>query len=104
MPRETEAIVFRIVQESLTNVHRHARTKTAKVRISQNPQTVRVEIEDKGGGIPGFTTLAETNAKRGVGIQGMRERVRQLRGSLEVEPGPGGTTVTAILPIDLSAA
>ena len=98
MSRETEAIVFRIVQESLTNVHRHARTRTAKVRISRSPQSVRIQIEDKGGGIPGFTTLAKANFKPGVGIQGIRERVRQLKGSLEVESGPGGTTVTAILP------
>lgn len=104
MPRETEAIVFRIVQESLTNVHRYAGTKTAKVRISQNLQTVRVQIEDKGVGIPDLMAPAETSFKRGVGIQGMRERVRQLRGSLQVQSGSGGTTVTATLPINLSAA
>jgi two-component system NarL family sensor kinase len=98
MPRETEAIIFRVVQEALTNVHRHAGTKTAKVRISQNPQTVRVQIEDTGVGIPDFIGLAEKNFTRGVGIQGMRERVRQLGGSLEVESGPGGTSVTATLP------
>ena len=102
MQRETEAIVFRIVQESLTNVHRHARTKTAKVQISQSPQTVRIQIEDNGGGIPGFTTLEETNFKLGVGIQGMRERVRQLNGSFEIASSPNGTTVTAVIPTNVA--
>jgi PAS domain S-box-containing protein len=102
MQRETEAIVFRIVQESLTNVHRHARTKTAKVQISQSPHTVRIQIEDNGGGIPGFTTLEETNFKLGVGIQGMRERVRQLNGSFEIASSLNGTTVTAVIPTNVA--
>jgi signal transduction histidine kinase len=102
MKPETEAIVFRIVQESLTNVHRHARTKTAKVQISQSPHTVRIQIEDNGGGIPGFTTLEETNFKLGVGIQGMRERVRQLNGSFEIASSPNGTTVTAVIPTNVA--
>jgi len=98
MARETEAIVFRVVQESLTNVHRHPRTETARVRIRKSPQTVSIEIEDNGEGIPGFTTLEETNFKLGVGIQGMRETVRRLNGNFEIESGQGGTTVTAVLP------
>jgi PAS domain S-box-containing protein len=103
MPRATEAIVFRVVQESLTNIHRHAKTKTARVRISQSPQTVRIQIQDNGGGIPGFTTLEKSDFKLGVGIQGMRERVRQLNGEFEIESGPGGTTVTAVLPTNFPA-
>jgi signal transduction histidine kinase len=102
MQRETEAIVFRIVQESLTNVHRHARTKTAKVQISQSPHAVRIQIEDNGGGIPGFTTLEEINFKLGIGIQGMRERVRQLNGSFEIASSPNGTTVTAVIPTNVA--
>jgi hypothetical protein len=62
-----------------TNSHRHAKTKTARIRISQSPQTVRIQIQDNGGGIPGFTTLEKSNFKLG-------------------ESGLGGTTVTAVLP------
>jgi two-component system NarL family sensor kinase len=102
MRRETEAIVFRIVQESLTNIHRHAKTKTASVRISQSPETVRIQIQDNGTGIPGFTTLEETNFKLGVGIQGMRERVRELNGSFEIASSPNGTTVTALIPTNVA--
>ena len=99
MPQEIEATVFRIVQESLTNVHRHARTSRAKVGVSQNWKQVKVRVEDHGGGIPGFKSLDEPNLKLGVGIRGMRERVRCLKGSFDFETGAGGTTVTAVLPI-----
>jgi signal transduction histidine kinase len=88
------------VQESLINVFRHAKTKAAKVRILYNPHLVKVVILDRGQGIPGFTSLKDPNVKLGVGILGMLERIRQLKGQLDVESGAGGTIVTAVLPID----
>jgi signal transduction histidine kinase len=98
LPRDIEIALFRIVQESLTNIHRYAHTQTATVRIIQDSENVRVEIQDQGQGIPNFTSLTDATFKMGVGIQGMRERVRQLKGRFELQSGKAGTTVTATLP------
>jgi signal transduction histidine kinase len=99
LPREIETAVFRIVQESLTNIHRHARTNTALVRVGHDAESVRVEIQDHGKGIANFSSLDHTTLKMGVGLRGMRERVSQLDGKFELQSGLGGTTVTATLPI-----
>jgi PAS domain S-box-containing protein len=98
LPREVEATVFRIVQEALTNVHRHANTNTSAVRIRTASNDITIEIEDKGRGIPGFKTIDNPNVKLGVGIRGMQERVRQLRGSFDVQSSSTGTTINVILP------
>jgi signal transduction histidine kinase len=101
LPRQVERTIFRIVQESLTNIHRHAKTKAANVRISQTVESVCVQIRDQGRGIEAFAAPDQSSFKSGVGIQGMRERVHQLNGSFEIESGKGGTAVTAILPRNL---
>jgi signal transduction histidine kinase len=98
LAREIETAIFRIVQESLTNVYRYARTKTATVLIRREPGNIRVEIWDEGRGIQGFTSLDDPTFKSGVGIRGMRERTRQLEGQFELLSGPGGTTVRVLLP------
>lgn len=98
LPPDVERTVFRIVQESLTNVHRHAKTKSSVVRISSSSTGVNVDVEDKGQGIPGFKSLDDPSAKLGVGIRGMRERVRQLRGQFDLQSGPYGTKVSLFLP------
>src|SRR5207302_8148433 len=90
-------------QEALTNIHRYAQTRTATVRIFQDSENVRVEIQDQGQGIPNFTSLNDATFKMGVGIQGMRERVRHLRGKFEIQSGKAGTTVRAILPREVSS-
>jgi signal transduction histidine kinase len=99
MSPEIETTLFRIVQESLTNVYRHADTTTAAVRINAIGQNVCLEIKDNGSGIPGFFSLDDPTLKVGVGIQGMRERIRRLKGRFEIQSGKGGTTVTAVLPM-----
>ncbi len=97
LPREVETTIFRIVQESLTNIHRHSGSRTAAVRLNRDAEQVTVEIEDQGKGMPGGSTV---RMRAGVGIQGMRERVRQLGGLLEIRSSPGaGTTVTVTLPL-----
>jgi signal transduction histidine kinase len=97
LSQDLETAVFRIVQESLTNIHRHARTDEAFVRIYRNFTSLQVEIEDRGQGIKGFTS---PNKQRiGVGLKGMRERVRQLFGHFDVRSGTNGTTVTATFPL-----
>jgi len=95
---EIETTVFRMVQESLTNIYRHANTKTAVVRLKETLQNIELEIQDKGAGIPGFKSLNDSPLNVGVGVQGMRERVRQVNGRFEFLSGKGGTTVRAVLP------
>lgn len=100
LPEEIELSIFRIVQECLTNVHRHAGSPTAAIRIVQEDSLVRVDIEDNGKGISGEKQLAfGAKAQTGIGIRGMRERLRQLNGTLEVGSNGCGTRVTATIPI-----
>lgn len=102
LPRESEITIFRMIQESLTNIHRHSGSPSAKVRIARTVHDVRVEIADKGRGISPEKQLKLASATApGVGIGGMRERLRQLGGTLEIKSGENGdgTTVTARLPV-----
>lgn len=108
LPRDLETAVFRIVQECLTNIHRHADSPLAKVRIAQRDGHIRVEVQDKGKGIPSHEReeiVSSVNGTPGVGIRGMRERVRQLGGTLDLSSdGQGqGTLIAARLPIDVPA-
>jgi PAS domain S-box-containing protein len=92
LPMDMETAIFRIIQESMTNVHRHSGSKTAAVRLSRTPQEITVEIRDEGVGIP-------RELSQGVGLRGMRERVRQFHGSLEVVSDNPGTRLTARFPV-----
>jgi PAS domain S-box-containing protein len=92
-----ETTIFRIMQESLTNIHRHSGSKTAQVRISREEQAVRLEIVDHGNGLRRNGSETRT-VQPGVGIQGMQERVRQLGGQFEIDWSAQGTRVLAILP------
>jgi PAS domain S-box-containing protein len=98
--REMEISIFRIVQESLANVHRHSGSKTAQVRVGRDADKVTLEIRDQGRGLPadGHGEASFEPAVPGVGIQGMRERVRQLGGRFEIQSSEGGTEVRAIIP------
>ena len=100
LPRESETAIFRVVQECLTNIHRHSESPTAKIRLRERGQEVIVEIADKGKGIPPEKKEDMSSAGTpGVGIRGMRERIRQLGGSLEINSNDSGTVVTVHLPI-----
>jgi PAS domain S-box-containing protein len=100
LPRDTEIAVFRIVQEALTNVHRHSGSRDAIIRVVRSDAGVRVEIEDHGKGMPLLSgPSGEKDVQLGVGTAGMRERVAQLSGTFEIKGAPAkGTIVTAILP------
>jgi len=98
LPKEAETALFRIMQESLTNVHRHSGSRTASIRIVRQPTEFRLEVQDTGTGVRPESLQAATGGAAGVGIAGMRERVGQLGGRLEIKSGPGGTTVIAVLP------
>src|SRR2546430_10924596 len=85
LSRELETAIFRTVQECLTNIHRHSESPIAKVRIARSDGHVRVEVEDRGKGIPPEKqSKMASNGTPGVGIRGMRERLRQLGGSLAI--------------------
>lgn len=102
LPGSIETALFRVVQESLTNVHRHASTETASVRLATTSDALLLEIQDEGHGLRDQLILPNGQpppATLGVGIQGMRERICQLGGSLDVEFADTGTTVRACLPL-----
>jgi len=98
---DLEIAIFRVVQECLTNVHRHSGSPRAIVRLKRSQDTVLLEIEDEGKGIaPEKKSLLLGSGPVGVGLKGMRERVLQLRGTLEIESNDGGTTVRAIFAVE----
>lgn len=101
LPEDIETALFRIFQESLENIRRHSGSPIAKVRLMQGKENVVIEVEDQGHGAPpGLLTNVDQNvAGVGLGVLGMRERLRQLGGRLEIESGGNGTTVRAIVPV-----
>ena len=101
LSRDAELALFRVLQESLTNVHRHSGSRTADVRLSMNDGMGVLAVQDKGKGIP--AGLLEKSSQDwmgalGVGLRGMNERMRQLGGRLELVSTEEGTTVNAIVP------
>ncbi len=98
-PADLELVIFRIVQESLTNVHRHSGSKSASVRVSQEVGQIIVEIQDQGRGMSPEKLAQIQSQGTGVGISGMRERLRHFDGELFVESNATGTRILAILPL-----
>jgi signal transduction histidine kinase len=100
LPLDCETALFRVVQESLTNIHRHAASETARIRLRVDAETIVLEIEDQGHGIPAALLKRITSGSGvvGVGIAGMSERISELGGGLEIESGDRGTIVRARLP------
>jgi len=99
LPQEVETTLFRVVQESLTNVHRHSKSPIASIRLSRRSTGVKLEIRDKGQGMPAKVLRSgNPNGQLGVGIMGMRERARQLGGRLEIASSRRGTTVRLVIP------
>ena len=94
---DLETAIFRIVQECLTNIHRHSGSPTASININREDDTVRVEVADEGKGL-NVDNSSGMKSRVGVGLRGMQERVRQLGGTLEIYNSNPGTRVTAILP------
>jgi PAS domain S-box-containing protein len=100
LPREVETTIFRIVQESLTNIHRHSGSKSASLHVEHDTAFTRVEIEDSGCGIGNSSLSDQRPTKIGVGIQGMQERVRQLQGEFRIHSKKTGTKLTVVLPTE----
>ena len=99
LPRDMELAVFRLVQECLTNIHRHSGSKVAAIRMKHADRRVLLEVEDTGSGISPEKLLEIQSHGAGVGIRGMRERVLQCRGEMKVESEGRGTKLSISLPI-----
>jgi len=100
LSRDAELAIFRILQESLTNVHRHSESATAQVFLGLDDGTVYLEVSDQGKGISpaALEPGSDSSNTLGVGLRGMLERVHQLGGSMELSSNERGTTVRATLP------
>ena len=92
---EVEIALFRVVQECLTNVYRHSGSDSCSIKLQREQQWLQLEIHDAGKGMP-----SQVKASSGVGIRGMKERVRHLGGTLEVTSSVGGTIVVARVPLN----
>ena len=101
LPSEVETALFRILQEALTNVHRHSGSRSVEVRLTRDSTLVVLAIQDHGKGIPQDTLdrFKKSGTNVGVGLAGMRERIKELGGTFHLESGPKGTLLKAIVPI-----
>lgn len=101
LPRDVELSIFRIVQECLTNVHRHSGSATATVQLSHKPGEIQLHVSDQGRGISReIQDKFLAGQSSGVGLRGMRERIKQLGGGMQVQSSGNGTSVVVILPTD----
>jgi PAS domain S-box-containing protein len=100
LPNAVELALFRVIQESLNNIHRHSAAKKAKIRLLSDGTAVTLEISDDGKGMPSEMMNHSPKSKPtiGVGILGMKERLSQLGGTLEIAAGKKGTTIKAVVP------
>src|ERR1017187_10394874 len=105
LPMRIEIALFRVLQESLTNVHRHSGAAQVRVYFRHQLEKIILEIRDDGCGIPAerLLRLREASAETGVGLAGMRERMNELNGKLEIESDGHGTTLRAIVPFSAIA-
>ncbi len=103
LPSDMELAVFRIVQECLTNIHRHSGSKTARIRLSRTAESVSLQIQDEGKGISAEKLARMESQRSGVGITGMRERVRHFRGVMDIQSNARGTKISVTCPVPISA-
>jgi len=101
LQREVELVLFRVIQETLTNIHRHAGSNEAEIHVAQGPDAVNVAIRDFGKGIDPelLRNIEEPWLGAGVGLGGMRERVSEFDGRFSIESSPAGTTVRVSIPL-----
>jgi signal transduction histidine kinase len=100
LPQDAATAFFRITQEALANIHRHSRSPWARVALSRRGPQVRLEIADRGCGFQRGERADSGDQALGIGISGMRLRLEQLGGRLEIKSGRTGTRVTATLALD----
>lgn len=102
LPRDMELVVFRLVQECLTNIHRHSGSKTASIRIGRQGSQVAIEVRDQGKGMSPSKLAEIQSGRAGVGIRGMRERLRQFKGEMRIESDHRGTRILVTIPVPTS--
>ena len=102
LAREEELAFFRVMQESLVNIHRHSGCFHAKIRLERSPQEVLLEVSDNGRGFPANGNGRDNGScfAGGVGIQSMHERMKLVQGRLELSSGTSGTIVRARVPVN----
>jgi signal transduction histidine kinase len=101
LPKDFEIALFRVLQESLTNIHRHSKSSRAEVTFQSSPDKLVLRIKDFGSGIPSelLESFQTKGMNLGVGLSGMRERVRELGGRLDIRSNSSGTVVSVELPV-----
>jgi PAS domain S-box-containing protein len=99
LPRDMELLIFRLVQECLTNIHRHSESETASIRIAREPNQIALVIRDQGKGMSAARLAEIQSGRSGVGIGGMRERLRQFEGTMNIESDSSGTRIFATIPL-----
>ncbi len=97
--QQLELTVFRIVQETLSNVHRHTNSQTAKVTLVRHSDFLQLEVADAGQGMPAEVLAGNGAFVAGVGLAGIRERLRLIGGRLDIRSGASGTTISALMPV-----
>jgi len=106
LPQDVETALFRVVQEALINTHRHAQSASASIRLTAAADLLTLEIEDRGRGMSPdvLSSVTIRGGAPGVGIAGMRERLEQLGGRLNIESSDRGTTIRATVPLQTRAS
>lgn len=99
LPSDMELAIFRVVQECLTNIHRHSGSKAALIRVARKGECVRTEVRDHGAGMSPERLLEIQSHGSGVGIRGIRERIRQFHGEMKIESNGSGTSVIVSIPV-----
>jgi PAS domain S-box-containing protein len=100
LPQEYELTLFRVVQECLTNIHRHSGSSTATVRLSRTTEEIRLDVEDSGKGIDqAMTAKIASGVSVGVGMRGMQERIKSVCGLMIVDSDQSGTSIVVTLPV-----
>jgi len=101
LPRDLELVLFRFIQEALTNIHRHASATKASIIMSRSQAHVTAEVRDNGSGMSAERLRQVSSGGSGLGIRGMRERIRQFQGSMEIHSDSTGTKVSVEIPSPL---
>jgi len=102
--RDAETLVFRIIQEALTNVVRHANVASAQVTVEHLPRSILVAVEDNGKGFNADAILAGKDEERGFGVRAMRDRVQSFSGRFQLQSSPRGTLLEAEIPLERGKA
>jgi len=104
LPSDMELLIFRVVQECLTNIHRHSGSETAIIRLTRSSTNICVHVEDQGRGMSPEKLGQIRSHGAGVGLRGMRERLHHFQGELQLDSDSSGTRVTVIIPVHQQAS